>query len=129
MSQSALGTAVGLTFQQVQKYERGANRLSASRLVEFATVLDVKPEYFFDELPPEAHAGEAGAKTKRGRNGRAEPEADPMAKRETLELVRAYYKIDEARLRKRIREMVKALTTLLPQSMSIGKAHTKRRRP
>jgi transcriptional regulator with XRE-family HTH domain len=131
MSQSALATAVGITFQQVQKYERGANRVSASRLVEFAEVLDVKPEHFFDELPPEALASKGDAERKRARSGRArtEPDLDPMAKRETLELVRAYYKIDEARLRTRILEMVKTLSTLLPRSMDVGKARTKGRRP
>jgi transcriptional regulator with XRE-family HTH domain len=111
MSQTTLGGAVGLTFQQVQKYERGSNRISASRLVEFAKVLDVPVSYFFEELPPKAVAGEVG---RRGKSAREEGtpfehERDPMAKRETLELVRAYYKIREPRVRKRLFETVKAL--------------------
>ena len=54
MSQGKLATAVGLTFQQIQKYERGANRLGASKLFEFAKVLDVPVFYFFETMPPEA---------------------------------------------------------------------------
>ena len=132
MSQSGLATAVGLTFQQVQKYERGANRVSASRLVEFAEVLDVKPKYFFDEIPPEAVDSEGAIKRQRARNGDAPPppDPDPMTKRETLELVRAYYKIDQASVRKRIYEMVKALEAVGPTgSKNVRKADAKRRRP
>lgn len=51
ISQTKLGESVGLTFQQVQKYERGSNRVSSSRLFEFAQILDVPVSYFFDELP------------------------------------------------------------------------------
>ncbi len=54
MSQEKLGTAVGLTFQQIQKYERGSNRIGSSRLFEFAKVLDVPVSYFFDEMPSNA---------------------------------------------------------------------------
>src|SRR5665213_2253816 len=87
MSQEKLGEAIGLTFQQVQKYERGANRVGASRLYDLSRVLDVPIAFFFDDMPaPSAERG----------YGLAEPEAtyesDPMLKRETLELVRAYYK-------------------------------------
>src|SRR6266508_6058660 len=57
MSQSKLGDAVGLTFQQVQKYERGSNRMGLSRLFEFAKVLDVPVSYFFDEMPSNALSG------------------------------------------------------------------------
>jgi transcriptional regulator with XRE-family HTH domain len=56
MSQTKLGTAVGLTFQQIQKYERGANRMGASRLFEFAKVLDVPVSHFFEEMPASALA-------------------------------------------------------------------------
>jgi transcriptional regulator with XRE-family HTH domain len=100
MSQEKLGEALGLTFQQVQKYERGANRVGASRLWEMSRVLDVPVSYFFEEL-------EGG-----GRSGAGEGvdlEADPMTKRETLELVRAYYKINDPAVRRRIFELTKAL--------------------
>src|SRR6201987_3522514 len=88
MSQEKLGEAIGLTFQQVQKYERGANRVGASRLYDLSRVLDVPGAYFFEEMAP---AGEA-----RAGGGEGSSEADPMLKRETLELVRAYYKIPDA---------------------------------
>ena len=113
VSQQALAEAVGLTFQQIQKYERGSNRIGSSRLYEFAKVLDVPVSYFFDEMPSNALSGRP--MSGRGRKGFGEAgtpfeqEKDPLIKRETLELVRAYYKIREGRVRKRIFEMVKAV--------------------
>jgi transcriptional regulator with XRE-family HTH domain len=113
MSQTALGKAVALTFQQVQKYERGSNRISSSRLYEFARVLDVPVSYFFEEMPSHVRAGRPASG--RGRKSFGEPatpfeqDKDPLIKRETLELVRAYYKIREPRVRKRIFEMVKTV--------------------
>jgi transcriptional regulator with XRE-family HTH domain len=113
MSQTNLGTAVGLTFQQIQKYERGSNRIGSSRLFEFAKVLDVPVSYFFDEMPSNALAGRPmSGRGKKGFGEAATPfetEKDPLVKRETLELVRAYYKIRESRVRRRIFEMVKAV--------------------
>ena len=106
MNQTKLGEAIGLTFQQVQKYERGANRISASRLFNLSRVLDVPVQFFFDDMPNAVAASspaQGGGKTK-------EPpsyEPDPMATRETLELVRAYYKIEDAEIRKRLFEMTK----------------------
>jgi transcriptional regulator with XRE-family HTH domain len=108
MSQTALGAAVGLTFQQVQKYERGSNRISASRLVEFAKVLDVPITHFFDEMPANALRGR-NAKNAREEGTPFDKEKDPLIKRETLELVRAYYKIRDSRVRKRIYEVVTAV--------------------
>lgn len=113
MSQTAVGDAAGLTFQQIQKYERGSNRISASRLFEFAKVLDVPVSYFFDEMPANVLRSKP-VSGRVGKNGRESStplaqQKDPLVKRETLELVRAYYKIRETRVRKRIFEMVKAL--------------------
>lgn len=109
MSQQKLGEAIGLTFQQVQKYERGTNRVGSSRMFELARVLDVPVSYFFEEMGADTAA--------RGRQhalgfATEAPEpggADPMTKRETLELVRAYYKITDPKVRKRLFEMTKAL--------------------
>jgi len=113
MSQTKLGNAVGLTFQQIQKYERGSNRIGASRLFEFAKVLDLPVSHFFEEMPSNALAGRPMSGRGRKVFGEAgtpfEQEKDPLIKRETLELVRAYYKIREARVRKRIFETVKAV--------------------
>jgi transcriptional regulator with XRE-family HTH domain len=109
MSQERLADAIGLTFQQVQKYERGANRVGSSRLFDLARVLDVAVAYFFEEMAPGLQD-----KTPSKLMGLARPqvvdyEPDPMAKRETLELVRAYYKIDDAAVRKRIFELTKSI--------------------
>ena len=57
MSQTALGEAIGLTFQQVQKYEKGSNRIGSSRLMQIANVLDVPPTYFFEGSPGAEHEG------------------------------------------------------------------------
>jgi transcriptional regulator with XRE-family HTH domain len=107
MSQTDLGNAVGLTFQQVQKYERGFNRISSSRLFEFAKVLDVPVEHFFDGMAPST----SGAKRKPGRPKAADKAGEPdlNTKRETLELVRAYYKIRSKDLRSKTRELIEAL--------------------
>lgn len=109
LSQSKLGAAIGLTFQQVQKYERGTNRVGSSRMYELARVLDVPVEYFFEEV-----RSDTAKRARQHMLGRAadhaEPgERDPMTRRETLELVRAYYKITNPRIRKRLFEMTKAL--------------------
>ncbi|MDI1264576.1 MAG: helix-turn-helix transcriptional regulator [bacterium] len=109
MSQTKLGEAVALTFQQIQKYERGSNRISSSRLFEFSKIVDVPVSFFFDEMPANALAGRPTSG--RGRKGKAgtplEKEKDPLSKRETLQLVRAYYKIREPHVRKCINDIVK----------------------
>ena len=106
MSQEKLGEALGLTFQQIQKYEWGANRIGASRLHHISEVLDVPINYFFKDVSP-CHA------ENRGRTGLAGAQADcdhdPMAKRETLELVRSYYKITDPQVRRRVFELTKQL--------------------
>ena len=111
MSQERLAEAIGLTFQQVQKYERGANRVGSSRLFDLARVLDVPISYFFEEMEAGVAAKSPsrlmGVSESKMQAYAAEP--DQLAKRETLELVRAYYKIAEPRVRKRIFELTKAL--------------------
>jgi transcriptional regulator with XRE-family HTH domain len=109
MSQGKLANALGLTFQQVQKYERGANRVGSSRLFDLARVLGVPVSYFFDEMSASTSARSPGRL-------RGMPELkplvykpDPMAKRETLKLVRAYYRITDARVRKRVFNLTKSL--------------------
>ncbi len=108
MTQTDLADVLGLTFQQVQKYERGMNRVSASRLFELSQVFDVPIEHFFEDMAPEV----AVISPAKGRGKAKEApshEPDPMTARETLELVRAYYKIEDANVRKRLREMAKIL--------------------
>ena len=109
MTQTDLANVLGLTFQQVQKYENGTNRVSGSRLYGLSQVLDVTIEYFFENMAPEVAASSPAAK----KSGKAKKlpsyEPDPMTTRETLELVRSYYKIEDADVRKRVYEMTKAL--------------------
>ena len=108
MTQTNLGEAIGLTFQQVQKYERGANRIGSSRLFDLARVLDVPVEFFFEDMPAEV-VGSSPGRRPRGAQEAPSYELDPMAKRETLEFVRAYYKISNPQVRKRLFEMVKVI--------------------
>lgn len=118
MSQTDLGKAVGLTFQQVQKYERGANRVSASRLFEFAAVLDVSPSHFFDEMTSETSSGKR--KPGRLKVKAAGKDVDLNTKRETLELVRAYYKIKDTTQRRNIANLVSALAVAEPANRKRG---------
>jgi len=115
MSQEQLGAELNITFQQVQKYERGANRISASRLWDISQILDVPISYFFDDMS-ENTMRSSPRWVSRGDVMDAmtsQPLKDPMARRETLELVRTYYTIEKPAVRKRIAEMVKSIATTL----------------
>ena len=114
LSQEKLGDAVGLTFQQIQKYERGANRIGSSRLFQFSQILDVPISFFFDKMP-------SGLKTVKRqfsegirRHEQKTQEPDPLARRETLKLVRAYYRITDPKVRKRLFELTKSLAKASP---------------
>jgi transcriptional regulator with XRE-family HTH domain len=110
ISQTTLAEAIGLTFQQVQKYERGMNRVSASRLVDLANALDVTVSYFFEEMSAGVGAQTPSALMKAGpRPAAIDNENDPLSKRETLEFVRAYYKIQDPAVRKRVFELTKVI--------------------
>jgi transcriptional regulator with XRE-family HTH domain len=112
MSQERLGEALGLTFQQVQKYERGVNRIGASRLFDLSRVLDVPISFFFDDMP--GQAGGSSQSFARRAAGFAEAqdgfEDDTLHRRETLELVRAYYRIQDPAVRRRVFDLIKAMT-------------------
>ena len=86
MSRERLGEALGLTFQQVQKYESGVNHVVASRLFDLSRVLEVPIGFFFDDVPDVV-----------------------LSQRETLELVEAYYRIIDPAVRKRVLALVKSL--------------------
>ena len=109
LSQEKLGEAVGLTFQQIQKYERGANRIGASRLYQLTRILDVPISFFFDDMPEDVKSGARRPPAGLEDRPQAALEPDPMAKRETLELVRAYYRIANPKVRKRLFELAKSL--------------------
>jgi transcriptional regulator with XRE-family HTH domain len=106
MSQEKLGDAIGLTFQQVQKYERGTNRIGASRLYELSRVLEVPVSFFFEELDPAAIAGTQIA-------GLNEPGAPPYTagggNRDVLELARTFQRISDPALRRRLFDLIKAI--------------------
>ena len=108
MSLKKLGEAIGLNFQQVQKYERGLNRIGASRLFDLARALDVPVEFFFDDMSDDVAAHSPGQSKGTAREA-VDVGPDPMAKRETLELFRAYYKIHDASVRKRLLAFMQAL--------------------
>ncbi len=108
MSQGRLGDALDLTFQQVQKYERGMNRIGSSRLFHLSQILDVPVSFFFDDMPPLDPDALPGL----GEQKQAEFKPDPLVKRETLELVRAYYKITDPGARKRLFELTKAIAKM-----------------
>ena len=109
MSQEKLGESIGLTFQQVQKYERGANRIGASRLFDLSLVLDVPVAYFFEDMPENV----ADSSPRKIAGLKADPEfeleGDPLTRRETLELVRAYYAVGNPKVRRRIVDLVRSL--------------------
>ena len=96
-TQQQLATAVGIRFQQIQKYECGANRISAARLYQLAQALQVPVGYFYDGLEGLDHDGGAG-----------EGGGELMGRKETLDLVRAYYQLGE-RPRRRLLDLAKSL--------------------
>ena len=109
LSQATLAEAIGLTFQQVQKYEKGMNRVSPSRLMDIANVLDVSVPYFFEEMSAGVQT-QTPSELMRTRQQRENGQAkDPMARRETLEFVRAYYRIIDPAVRKPVYELTKAV--------------------
>ena len=108
LSQEKLGEAVGITFQQLQKYERGSNRISASRLFNLSQVLGVSVSFFFEELPPKLESALPPVVADEAED-EGEDEVAALSRRETLQLVRAYYRIGEPPVRRRAFELIKAL--------------------
>ena len=108
ITQVTLAEAIGLTFQQVQKYEKGSNRVSSSRLLDVANALDVSISYFFDEMSAAVQGQTPSELMRTKTRPENDQEQDPLARRETLELVRAYYKIVDPTVRKRVFELTKA---------------------
>ena len=109
MNQEKLGKELGLTFQQVQKNEKGTNRIGASRLYELSNILGVPVSFFFDDMPPEVAGERNGPPAGMSEVQGAAYEVDTLARRETLELVRAYYRIKSGKARKWIFELAKTI--------------------
>lgn len=96
LTQGGLGKALGLTFQQIQKYERGSNRIAASTLHRLAHVLDVPVSFFFDDMPVDMAIRPST------------DQEDALTRRESLELLRHYYRVPEAQ-RKQVYDLIKAM--------------------
>jgi transcriptional regulator with XRE-family HTH domain len=102
MSQEKLGTALGLTFQQVQKYERGVNRIGAGRLFEIARILGVKIEYFYEGVEDSTGPGFSEGAT-------AAPLMEFVSSGEGMQLSLAFMRIRDTRIRKRVLDLIKEI--------------------
>ncbi len=109
MSQEKLGEALGLTFQQVQKYEKGANRIGASRLQQISRTLDVPPAFFFEGAPSFEAAGAQPSRLGAAEEGNTSYVADFLSTAEGLHLNMAFARIHDPKVRKRIIDLVAAL--------------------
>lgn len=105
MTQQQLGDIVGIKFQQIQKYETGMNRISASRLWDIALALDVSISFFFEGFDAEEATPETPAAAALAQRG------DLLADKEALELVRSYYSIPEAQ-RRRLFDLARVLSNV-----------------
>lgn len=112
ISQEKLAEAVGVTFQQIQKYERGTNRVSASRLLKFSQLLQVPIDYFYDQLEQENESSFGMSDNKQeafeSNDGKIS-EDNVMEQKETIELVRAYYSVSDQKVRKDILKFIKTM--------------------
>lgn len=104
MSQEKLGDALGITFQQVQKYEKGANRVGASRLQEISRVLNTPISFFFEDAP-----GSPTAKDGFQESNATSYVVDFLSSSEGLQLNRAFVKIQDPKVRRKLVELTKAL--------------------
>ena len=110
ISQSEIGKALGVTFQQIQKYENGANRIGASNLYRLAKALDVEVSYFFEDL-------DSPRNIKSLSDQPATPfEHDPMTQPESIKLVHNYFRIASADVRARVFQLVKSIADSNPLS-------------
>jgi len=110
MTQQQLGEAVGIKFQQIQKYETGMNRVSASRLYEISKALDVPVAFFFEAVDEPANENEGADGMSVETTDKSEaPAADLFTDKEALELVRCYFRLPEEP-RRRLFELTRSLT-------------------
>ncbi len=108
MSQEKLGDALGLTFQQVQKYEKGANRVSASRLYQMASTLGVPIQFFFDDMPLATQDANSDGLAESNNAGLL---MDFLNSSEGFQLGRAFSTIEDPNIRRKVLELVKSLST------------------
>lgn len=112
MSQEKLGEHLGLTFQQIQKYEKGINRIGASRLFDLSQVLGVPVQFFYEELAVGGADGAAGFAERPAESYAAEF----LGSREGLELNKAFARITDSRVRRSIVDLVRAFAGETPAS-------------
>lgn len=105
MSQEKLGESLGITFQQIQKYEKGTNRVGASRLQNISAILNVPVSFFFEDAPGEHPVSATGMAEASSSNY----VVDFLSSSEGLQLNRAFVKISDPKVRRRIVDLVKAL--------------------
>ena len=116
MSQEKLGEHLGLTFQQVQKYEKGVNRIGASRLFDLAQVLGVPIQFFYENMPTAVSGLQAAS-------GMAEKPAEPyvadfLSSRDSVELNKAFARVTDPRIRRSIVDMVRSIAGEDPATSS-----------
>jgi transcriptional regulator with XRE-family HTH domain len=109
MSQTVLGNAIGVTFQQIQKYENGANRIGASNLFKIADVMSADVGFFYGGMPEEVSKWNKNNSTKVPHNNSALHKKDPMNSREGIELLHNYFRISSPNLRRQISQLVKSM--------------------
>jgi transcriptional regulator with XRE-family HTH domain len=105
MSQEKLGDSLGITFQQIQKYEKGTNRVGASRLQAISNVMNVPVSFFFEDAPNSEITSQVGF----AEEGGATYVADFLNSSEGLQLNRAFMKITDPKIRRKIVDLVKTL--------------------
>ncbi len=105
MSQEKLGDSLGITFQQIQKYEKGANRIGASRLQNIATVLNTPIAFFFEDAP----SGDGSIQAGMAESSSTNYVVDFLSSSEGLQLNRSFVKITDSKVRRKIIDLVKAL--------------------
>jgi len=107
MSQEKLGEALGITFQQIQKYEKGTNRVGASRLQNISTILNVPVSFFFEDAPGDPSTGQPGMAEANSSNY----VVDFLSSSEGLQLNRAFIKIPDPKVRRKLVDLVKSLAS------------------
>jgi transcriptional regulator with XRE-family HTH domain len=105
MSQEKLGEALGITFQQIQKYEKGTNRVGASRLQAISNILNVPVSFFFEDAPGDNTSAQSGMAEANSSNY----VVDFLSSSEGLQLNRAFVKISDPKVRRKLVDLVKAL--------------------
>jgi transcriptional regulator with XRE-family HTH domain len=107
MSQEKLGENLGITFQQIQKYEKGTNRVGASRLQAISSILGVPVAFFFEDVPGKENGGIGGM----AEDNAATYIVDFLNSSEGLQLNRAFVRINDAKVRRKVVDLVKALAS------------------